>query len=130
MTAFLERHSEQAYALLRMVAGFLFIWHGTEKLLGFPIAPGGAVPAFVTWVAGPIELVGGSLIAIGLWTRWAAFICSGEMAVAYWSFHALRALFPLENRGELAILYCFVFLFVAARGPGIWSVDAARGRAA
>jgi len=130
MTAFLERHSEQAYALLRMVAGFLFIWHGTEKLLGFPIAPGGAVPAFVTWVAGPIELVGGSLIAIGLWTRWAAFLCSGEMAVAYWSFHALRALFPLENRGELAILYCFVFLFVAARGPGIWSVDAARRRAA
>jgi putative oxidoreductase len=129
MASFLSRYSEQIYALLRMVAGFLFLWHGAEKLFGFPIAPGGEVPAFITYVAGPIELVGGSLIAIGLCTRWSAFLCSGQMAAAYWSFHAPRALFPLENRGELAILYCFVFLLIAARGPGIWSVDAARGRA-
>jgi putative oxidoreductase len=129
MDLFIARYREQAYALLRIVAGFLFLWHGTQKLFGFPVAPGGEVPAFVTYVAGPIELVGGSLIAIGLFTRWSAFLCSGQMAVAYWSFHALRALTPLENRGELAILYCFVFLFIAARGAGIWSVDAARGRA-
>jgi putative oxidoreductase len=128
MDSFIARYPEQAYALLRIVAGFLFIWHGTQKLFGFPVAPGGEVSAFVTTVAGPIELVGGSLIAIGLCTRWSAFICSGQMAVAYWSFHALRALTPLENRGELAILYCFVFLFIATRGAGIWSVDAARGR--
>ena len=127
MAPFLARHAERTYALLRIVAGFLFLWHGAQKLFGFPIAPGGSVSPFLTWVAGPIELVGGSLIAVGLWTRWAAFLCSGEMAVAYWSFHAFRALTPLENRGELAILYCFVFLLVAARGPGIWSVDAARG---
>ena len=129
MASFLARYQEPAYALLRIVAGFLFLWHGSQKLFGFPIAPGGAVPGIITWVAGPIELVGGGLIAIGLFTRWSAFLCSGQMAVAYWSFHALRALTPLENHGELAILYCFVFLLVAARGPGIWSVDAARGRA-
>ena len=124
----MERYSEQSYALLRIVSGFLFLWHGTQKLFGFPIAPGGKVAPLLIYVAAPIELVGGALIAIGLFTRWSAFICSGQMAVAYWSFHALRGLTPLENRGELAILYCFVFLFIAARGAGIWSIDQARGR--
>lgn len=124
----MERYSEQSYALLRIVSGFLFLWHGTQKLFDFPIAPDARVAPLLIYVAAPIELVGGALIAIGLFTRWAAFICSGQMAVAYWSFHALRGLTPLENRGELAILYCFVFLFIAARGAGIWSIDQARGR--
>jgi putative oxidoreductase len=129
MAWFMARYSKQAYALLRIVAGFLFLWNGTQKLFGFPVAPGGAVPTYVTFIGGPVELVGGSLIAIGLFTRWSAFICSGQMAVAYWAFHAHRALTPLENKGELAVLYCFVFLFIAAQGPGIWSADKARGRA-
>ena len=79
------------------------------------------------YVAGPIELIGGILVMIGLFTRWSAFLCSGLMAAAYWMAHGLKNLFPLLNGGELAILYCFVFLFIAARGPGIWSVDASRG---
>jgi putative oxidoreductase len=89
--------------------------------------PDGA-PAFVLFVAGPIELVGGILVMIGLFTRWAAFLCSGLMAAAYWMAHGTKALFPLENGGELAALYCFAFLFLAAHGAGIWSVDAARGQ--
>jgi putative oxidoreductase len=129
MAAFLARYQNQTYALMRIVAGFLFIWHGAQKLFGFPIATGGEVPAFVTYVAGPIELVGGALIMVGLFTSWSAFVCSGQMAVAYWIAHAGRALSPLENKGELAILYCFVFLFIAAKGAGIWSVDQARGDA-
>jgi putative oxidoreductase len=81
------------------------------------------VPAFITYVAGPIELFGGTLIMIGLLTHWAAFITSGQMAVAYWIGHGTKALLPLQNNGELAALYCFVFLFIAAYGSGIWSVD-------
>jgi len=129
MPAFMARYSEQAYALMRITSGFLFLWNGTMKLFGFPVASKGEIGPLLLYVAGPIELVGGILIAIGLFTRWSAFICSGQMAVAYWSFHALRGLTPLENHGERAILYCFVFLFIAARGSGIWSIDAARGRA-
>jgi len=124
----LASFEQQTYALLRIVAGFLFIWHGAQKLFGFPIATHGTVAPLLTWVAGPIELIGGTLIAIGLFTRWSAFICSGQMAVAYWSFHAARGLTPLENHGELAILYCFIFLCIAATGPGLWSLDRAQGR--
>jgi putative oxidoreductase len=129
MDSFMAKYSNQAYALLRIVAGFLFIWHGMEKLFGIPVAPAGAVPAHITFIAGPIELVGGALIMIGLFTRWSAFICSGLMAVAYWTFHASRGLTPLENKGELAVLYCFVFLFIATKGSGIWSVDKGRSKA-
>lgn len=126
MTERLGALHQPAYALLRIVSGFLFIWHGAEKLFSFPIAPRGEVPPVVTWVAGPIELVGGALIALGLFTRSAAFVASGQMAVAYWVAHAPRALIPLENHGELAILYCFIFLCIAATGPGIWSLDRRR----
>jgi putative oxidoreductase len=126
MEFFMARYANQAYALLRIVTGFLFLWHGMQKLFHIPIAPGGAVPAHITYIAGPIELVGGSLVMIGLFTRGAALLCSGLMAVAYWSFHAQRALTPLENKGELAILYCFVFLLIVAKGSGIWSADNAR----
>jgi putative oxidoreductase len=80
----------------------------------------------VLYVGGPIELVGGVLLVIGLMTRWAAFVCSGLMAVAYWMAHGTNDLLPFQNGGELAALYCFVFLYISAQGPGIWSVDAIR----
>lgn len=126
MPAFMRPFHSQAYALMRIVVGLLFIWHGTQKLFGFPGSPAPA-PAFITYNAGPIELVGGLLVTVGLYAGWAAFFCSGEMAVAYWIAHGTRNLFPIVNGGELAVLYCFVFLYIAAQGSGIWSVDAARG---
>ena len=85
------------------------------------------MPAFVQYGAGSIELIGGALVMIGLLTSWAAFLCSGTMAAAYWMAHGTKALLPIQNGGELAVLYCFVFLLVSARGSGIWSVDATRG---
>jgi putative oxidoreductase len=118
----LEGREEQSYALLRIVSGFLFIWHGTQKLFNFPADfPYPLNP--LMYSAGAIELVGGVLVMIGLLTRPAAFICSGTMAVAYWMAHGMNSLFPLINRGELAALFCFVFLFIAVRGAGIWSLD-------
>jgi putative oxidoreductase len=126
MATFMRSFEAQAYALLRIVAGLLFIWHGTQKLFAFPTPPP-PVPGFILYVAGPIELIGGLLVMIGLFAGWAGFLCSGLMAAAYWMVHGFQALFPIQNGGELAALYCFVFLFIAARGSGIWSVDAARG---
>jgi putative oxidoreductase len=126
MDAVLGKFSPQIYALLRIVAGLLFAQHGAQKLLG---AFGGAppeLPAFIKFIAGPIELVGGLLIAVGLFASFVAFVASGQMAVAYFMAHAPRGLVPIQNGGELAVLYCFVFLYIAARGSGIWSVDAAR----
>lgn len=127
MLKFMAPFSSQTYALLRMVAGFLFLWHGSQKLLGFP---GGFSerPFHLTYIAGPIELIGGILVMLGLFTRGAAFLCSGLMASAYWMSHGTRALLPIENRGELAVLYCFVFLLISAHGSGIWSLDGARKR--
>jgi putative oxidoreductase len=117
-------YNTQCYALMRIVVGFLFLWHGVQKLFGIPIPIPGQIPPFITYVAGPIELVGGALVMIGLLTRWAAFITSGQMAVAYWMAHGTKALLPIQNMGELAVLYCFVFLFISTQGGGIWSVDA------
>lgn len=128
MPAFLSGFKDQTYALMRIVTGLLFLWHGSEKLLSFP-REAGAMPGFIQYVAGPIELFGGILVMIGLYTRWAAFLCSGLMAVAYWMAHGLEGLFPILNGGELAALYCFVFLYISAAGSGIWSVDGARGGA-
>ena len=127
MASFMKPYEAQAYALFRIVTGFLFLWHGSDKVLGFPKAPPPEAPALVIWVAGPIELIGGLLVMIGLFTRWTAFLCSGLMAAAYWMAHGMRALLPSQNGGELAVLYCFAFLFIAARGAGIWSVDGSRG---
>ena len=126
MTNFMERYQPNAYALLRIVAGFLFLWHGMQKLFGFPAEAYAGTPAFVTYIGGPIELVGGTLVMIGLFSRWAAFVCSGMIAAAYWMVHGTANLLPLLNEGEMAALYCFVFLFIATRGSGIWSVDAMR----
>jgi putative oxidoreductase len=122
----MSKYSSQIYAVMRIVVGFLFLWHGTQKLFGFPSAIPGEIPMFITYVAGPIELIAGALVMIGLLTQWAAFIASGQMAVAYWMVHGTQALLPIENKGELAVLYCFVFLFISAHGSGIWSVDALR----
>ena len=127
MAAFMKKLEPQSYAALRIVAGFLFFWHGSQKLLGIPIDPPAGLPAFIQYVAGGIELFGGVLVMLGLFTTWAAFIASGLMAVAYWMAHGLNHPLPLLNKGELAALYCFVFLFIAARGPGAWSLDSLRG---
>jgi putative oxidoreductase len=123
MPAFMQSFSSQTYALLRIVTGFLFLWHGAQKLLGFPTPPPDGVPAFIIYGAGSIELFGGILVMIGFYTRWAAFLCSGLMASAYWMAHGTQALLPIQNQGELAALYCFVFLFISAHGAGMWSVD-------
>jgi len=126
MASFMAPFASHTYAILRIVTGFLFLWHGSQKLLGFPGGMPDGVPPLVVYVAGPVELIGGILVMIGLATRWAAFLCSGLMAAAYWMAHGLNAVLPLQNHGELAVLYCFVFLFIAAQGAGIWSVDSSR----
>jgi len=123
---FMRNFESQTHALLRIVAGFLFLWHGMQKLFDIP-TPAPDLPAFVTWVAGGIELVAGALIMVGLFTRPAAFLASGLMAAAYWMAHGTSAPLPMQNQGELAALYCFVFLYISARGAGLWSLDAARG---
>jgi putative oxidoreductase len=128
MAMFMKPYESQIYALMRIIVGFLFLWHGCQKLFGFPGTLPTGLPAFVIYVGGSIELIGGALIMIGLFTRWAAFICSGEMAAAYWMVHGTKALLPIVNGGELAVLYCFVFLFISTHGGGLWSVDAAQGR--
>ena len=129
--AFLASWVPRAQALLRLVTSFLFLQHASAKFLGVP-----HVAFFdnlqlmsLLGAAGAIETVGGVLLLIGLWSRFAAFILSGEMAVGYFMVHASHgyALSPMLNQGEPAVLYCFIFLFLAAAGPGAWSVDAARG---
>ena len=120
--------SDWALTLLRIVAGFLFWCHGAQKILGWFAEPGARRMSFafpdVPWIAGILELVGGALIALGILTRPVAFLLSGEMAVAYFMAHAPHGFWPIVNHGELAVLYCFVFLFVAATGGGPYSVDA------
>ena len=119
---FLDRFQEQFYALFRIVIGFLFLWHGTQKFFNFPLEfPWPLNPMLYT--AGTIELVAGILIMIGFFTRPAAFIASGTMAAAYWMAHGSKEFFPIANGGELAIMFCFGFLLIASRGAGIWGID-------
>jgi putative oxidoreductase len=127
-----SRFAPAAYAALRMVSGALFALHGAQKILGWFAAK--APPAFGSqlWVGGIIELVGGALIALGLFTRHAAFLCAGTMAVAYTQFHWKLAFaggqwLPIVNKGELAVVYCFVFLYIWTQGPGVASLDRVRG---
>jgi len=122
----LERYADHAYALLRIVTGFMFFFHGTQKILGVlsEVQP----PVWSQlWFGGIIELIGGLAVLLGFQTRLAAFLCSGTMAVAYfqfhWKFQIGPALFPAINKGELAVLYCFVFLFIACRGGIKWCLD-------
>ncbi len=117
-------------SVLRIVAALIFMAHGTQKLLGFPEGTN-PQPEFMTlfWIGGLIEIVTGVLLALGLFTRLAAFVAAGEMAVAYWMFHhAADNPFPVNNGGDAAILYCFVFLYLAFAGPGSWSLDEIRSR--
>jgi putative oxidoreductase len=122
-----NRSTGAAHSLLRAVAGLLFLCHGAMKLLGWfggmpaPAAGGGL--SALTVASGAIELVGGVAILLGLFTRLAAFLASGEMAVAYFMVHFPQGLWPIQNKGELAVLYCFIFLFLAAAGPGPLSLD-------
>ena len=125
---FMGKYLNQTYALMRIMTGFLFMWHGSNKLLGYPSGVPSEAPAHVLYIAGPIELIGGILVMIGLFTRWTAFLCSGLMACAYWMAHGTKAFLPAVNHGELAVVYCFVFLFISAHGAGIWSLDSRRGR--
>lgn len=127
----ITRRSPYALALLRIVAGLIFLEHGTQKFLGFPageMAGGGLALNNPGAFAGIVELVTGILITIGLFTRPAAFVASGTMAVAYWMAHAPQNPFPVNNGGDAAILYCFVFLYLVFAGPGAWSLDAMRSR--
>ena len=123
MTHWLGKHSEMLYAFMRIVVGLLFACHGAQKLFG---VLGGqnlsSNPQMVT--AGVIEFIGGGLVALGLWAGYAGFVASGEMAVAYFMTHAPRGFWPIANKGELAVLYCFVFLYIASRGSGHLSFEA------
>ena len=122
------RYAHKALGLLRIVAALLFLLHGTSKLFGFPPFTMGALPEMgsLPWIAGVLEAVGGTLLLVGLLSRFVAFILSGQMAVAYWMAHAPESTFPINNGGDAAILFCFVFLYIAAAGPGAWSVDESR----
>ena len=116
-------------SIVRIVAGLIFMAHGTQKLLGFPASDMNPPMFSIFWFAGVIELVAGALITIGLLTRPAAFIASGLMAFAYFIAHAPQNFFPALNGGDAAILFCFFFLYLVFAGPGTWSVDARRGAA-
>ena len=124
----LSRWQPQLLALLRIVTGLLFLEHGLSKFFGFPVPfPMQPLPPLFM-AAGVIEIAAGLLVTIGLFTRLAAFIAAGEMAVAYWMMHANKGFWPIENAGEGAILFCFVFLYLAAAGAGAWSVDSTQTR--
>ncbi len=111
-------------AILRIVAALIFMEHGTQKLLGFPPSERPSPELFsLLGLAGVLELVGGILLVLGLFTRPVAFVLSGQMAVAYWMAHAPQSFFPILNGGDAAILYCFVFLYLVAAGSGAWSLD-------
>ncbi len=132
MDALLARIGPLSHALLRIVSGFLFACHGAQKVVGVFGGvggnPGATAKLFtLIWVGGVIELVGGALVMLGVRTSLAAFICSGQMAVAYFMFHQSKGPLPIQNGGELAALYAFVFLFIAARGPGPLALERARG---
>ena len=120
---------EQFLSLLRIVTALLFLEHGTAKLLQFPALAYVPAPWSIGWVAGIFELAGGLLLLLGLFSRPVAFLLSGEMAIAYWYAHFPRAPSPVENGGDAAVLYCFVFLYFVVAGPGPWSVDALQRRA-
>jgi putative oxidoreductase len=124
MNEFLKNWTPRALSILRIITGFLFIWHGTQKLFGFPpsgqpAGPLGTLPL----IAGVLEFGGGLLFLLGLFTRPVAFILSGLMAVAYFMAHAPGGFLPLVNRGELAVIYCFVFFYYIFAGGGEWSLD-------
>lgn len=135
MTKLLGRYSTYIYAILRIVVGFMFMCHGSQGLFGFPPSPPGMphmemtafMTAFFTF-GSVLEFVAGFLIMIGFFSSVAAFFASGEMAVAYFMFHQSSGALPASNNGDAAVLFCFIFLFIASRGSGLWSVDSLRGK--
>ena len=130
MFATLSRYQPHLLGILRIVAGLLFLAHGLVKLIGFPpgAPPGMQDPLSLFGIAGIIEIVTGALITLGFFTRPAAFIAAGEMAVGYWMVHAPQGFYPAANKGDAAILFCFLFLYLSAAGPGEFSVDGRRAR--
>ena len=127
---FMQRWQPQVHGLFRIILGFLFSCHGAQKLLGFPVpGPNGTVELMsLMGLAGVLELVGGLMILVGLFTRPVAFLLSGLMAVAYFMAHAPQGFWPLVNKGETAVLYCFAFFFLSAAGAGAFSLDALLAR--
>jgi putative oxidoreductase len=124
----LEKYQPQLRALLRIMTALLFLEHGLAKLIHFPVAQPGVpdpLPAILV-AAAWIEMVGGALVAVGLYTRLVAFICAGEIAIGYFMFHFPKSFWPIVNMGEAAVLFSFIFLYLAAAGPGAWSVDGMR----
>lgn len=121
----MKQYEGQSYALLRIVSGFMFIFHGIPKMQAIM---GGGDYNWMYNIAGPIEVFGGVLIMIGLYTSAAAFLSSGLMAGAYWLIHysKMGGGLPINNKGELAVMFCFAFLYIAAKGSGMWSVDSKR----
>lgn len=120
----LSAYAPRALAVLRLMAGLLLLEHGTSKFFGFPVPfpmPGQLPPMLIA--AGTIEIIAGGLVALGLFTRLAAFVASGEMAVAYFIGHASKGFWPVGNMGDAAILYCFIFLYLVFAGPGSWALD-------
>ena len=126
---FLSRFSPYTLGLLRIFTALSFISHGTQKLFAFPVAPSWGMPAAMSlpWTAGVLEIVGGALVLVGFLTRPAAFVLSGLMAVAYWMAHGSKGFYPLLNGGEPAMLFCFIFLYIAAAGPGAFAIDGRKG---
>lgn len=127
MRPILRRFYEHTYELLRIFAGAMFMIHGTEAILGWPSSgPMGRQPiTSLGGLAGITQLIFGAFLLVGLFTTVAAFLASGEMAIAYFTAHAPSGFVPNDNKGELSVLYCFIFLFIAANGGGVWSVDRA-----
>ena len=124
LASFYAQWTPRLLSALRIITGFLYLAHGSQKLFGFPPSPPPGAPLLsLIGVAGLLEFFGGLLILLGLFTRPVAFILSGQMAVAYFMAHAPRGFWPVINQGELAVLYCFVFLYLAAAGGGPWSLD-------
>jgi putative oxidoreductase len=124
-----DRYKPELLGVMRIATALVFVEHGTQKLFSFPAPPIGALGTGLLVFTGMLETVGGALIAAGLFTRIAAFLLSGEMAVGYWWMHAPASVYPLNNGGEAMVLYCFVFLYLAAAGPGSYSLDAMLKRA-
>lgn len=128
MTTITDRFAGWAPRILgitRILFGIMFACHGAQKVLGWfgGMPPGFTPPWYIVWIAGPLELIGGVLIALGLFTRIMAFLCSGLMAVAYFHGHARNGFLPKVNQGELAVVYCWFFLYLSARGPGAFALD-------
>ena len=125
----LQRFQPQLLGLLRIFTALTFMSHGTQKLFGFPAPPSWGMPAALTlpWTAGVLEVVGGALVLVGFLTRPAAFILSGLMAFAYWMAHGSKGFYPLLNGGEAAMLFCFIFLYIAAAGPGAFGIESRKG---